>query len=95
MACTAKGFPYPQVTWLTTGKVVQCTGNGSDIIGESYEALPNISSVLEINDIVPELTGNYSCQASLSNSTMMPPMNSTKVQIQVVASGELLYSIII
>ena len=92
IACTAKGFPFPQVTWLTTDKVVKYTGDGSDIIGESYESLPNISSILEIEDIVPELTGNYSCQAFPSNFTGMPPINSTEVQIQVTVSGELLYS---
>ena len=91
IACTAKGFPYPQVTWLTTNRVVKYTGDGADIIGGSYESLPNISSVLEINDVVPELSGKYSCQASPSKSSGMPPTKSTIVQIQVTVSGELFY----
>ena len=89
ITCTAKGFPYPQVTWLMLNKVAKYTGDASNITGESYEALPNVSSVLEIQDVVPELTGNYSCKASPSSYPRMPLINSTKVIIEVLVSGKL------
>ena len=86
--CTAKGFPYPHVTWLTTNKVGKHTGNLPTRAENSYESLPVVSSTLEIEEIVPELSGNYSCRAFPENHNKFPFMQSTEAALEVVVSSE-------
>ena len=86
--CIAKGFPYPLVTWLTTNKVGKHTGSLLTRAENNYETLPLVSSTLEIEEIVPELSGNYSCRAFPENNDKFLFMQSKEAALEVVVSSE-------
>ena len=60
--CIAKGFPFPHVTWHLTNKVSNYNGESSGPF-LTYDDLPNVYSTIELEDVVPELSGNYTCRA--------------------------------
>ena len=62
IVCSAKGFPFPHVSWNLTNRVSRYSEESGGNF-PTYEDLPDISSTLTLEEVVPELSGTYTCRA--------------------------------
>ena len=87
--CSAKGFPFPHVSWDLTNKVSQYSDKSSRLF-LTFDDLPNVYSTIELEDVVPELSGNYTCRASVPgrNEERRQFLTEAKANVEVIVSSK-------
>ena len=85
--CTAKGYPLPHVTWQETGRTdVPDLFNVSG--AKTYNDLPSVSTTMTLENVVPELSANFTCKALNPDQTYTEVLMPSSVSVKVHVSGE-------
>ena len=82
--CQAQGRPYPTVTWLNTNMEQTHTGGSASGPNLTFSDLPVVMATLRLQNVVEQLTANFTCRAFSQNPLNLENMNQQKMEAAVV-----------
>ena len=92
ITCSARSYPAPIITWERSQ--LEVMGNMTNPSGvNSFEELPEVSTVLSLVNVVPELSSEYTCLALIeaTDQVMLPSSitDTVRSSVSVQVSGKM------
>ena len=89
LECTAKGHPSPTVQWRESDDTAATIRNASYGPNATYDDLPDVTSTLTLENVVPELTHTFHCHAFNEEADYRNFLGEATSSVQVLVLGKL------